>query len=207
MLRGDLQAAGIPYVVEGPDGPLYADFHALRHTSLTLGGRAGIDLRTLQELAGHHSPLLTARYSHRRLYDLAGAVERLPDFLPPGDDPACARTALPATGTDGQIRTYDEKSLRPACAETEETYLRLRTNEEATLSGAPPEELPQEPNLQGIEDGCGGMRRIEETTPGRARTCNLRFRRPMLYPVELQVQMPSLQGVTTLSPLFGLPNH
>src|SRR5262249_1284587 len=24
MLRGDLQAAGIPYVVEGPDGPLYA---------------------------------------------------------------------------------------------------------------------------------------------------------------------------------------
>src|SRR5262249_40664656 len=73
MLRGDLEAAGISYVVEGPDGPLYADFHALRHTYLTLGGRAGIDLLTLQELAGHHSPTLTARYSHRRLYDLAGA--------------------------------------------------------------------------------------------------------------------------------------
>jgi hypothetical protein len=29
--------------------------------------------------------------------------------------------------------------------------------------------------------------RSEENTPGRARTCNLRFRRPMLYPVELQV--------------------
>src|SRR5262249_21007322 len=26
------------------------------------------------------------------------------------------------------------------------------------------------------------------STPGRIRTCNLRFRRPMLYPVELQVQ-------------------
>jgi integrase len=89
MLRGDLQAAGIRYVVEGPDGPLYADFHTLRHTYLTLGGRAGIDLRTLQELAGHHSPVLTAKYSHRRLFDLAGAVERLPNFLPteqaPGD--------------------------------------------------------------------------------------------------------------------------
>lgn len=82
MLRGDLQAAGIPYVVEGPDGPLYADFHALRHTYLTLGGRAGIDLRTLQELAGHQTSHLTERYSHRRLYDLAGAVERLPNFLP-----------------------------------------------------------------------------------------------------------------------------
>ncbi|MHB1524620.1 MAG: tyrosine-type recombinase/integrase [Candidatus Dormibacteria bacterium] len=126
MLRGDLQAAGIPYVVEGPDGPLYADFHALRHTYLTLSGRAGIDLRTLQELAGHHSPILTARYSHRRIYDLAGAVERLPDFLPPNDDPACARTALPATGTDGGTRTYDDISLRPACVQAEETCLRLR---------------------------------------------------------------------------------
>jgi integrase len=41
MLRGDLQTANIPYVVEGPDGPLYADFHSLRHSYLTLGGRAG----------------------------------------------------------------------------------------------------------------------------------------------------------------------
>src|SRR5262249_48010505 len=81
MLRADLADAGIPYAVAGPDGPLYADFHALRHTYLTLAGRAGIDLRTLQELAGHSTPSLTARYSHRRLHDLAGAVEKLPNFL------------------------------------------------------------------------------------------------------------------------------
>ena len=47
MLRTDLDAAGIPYTVEGPEGPEYADFHALRHSYLTLGGRSGIDLRTL----------------------------------------------------------------------------------------------------------------------------------------------------------------
>ncbi len=47
MMRGDLTAAGIPYAVDGPDGPLYADFHVLRHSYLTLGGRSGIDLRTL----------------------------------------------------------------------------------------------------------------------------------------------------------------
>jgi transposase-like protein len=46
-------------------GPLqqvaqYADFHSLRHSYLTLGVRAGIDLRTAQELAGHSTPLLTA---------------------------------------------------------------------------------------------------------------------------------------------------
>ena len=82
------------------DGPLYADFHALRHSYLTLGGRAGIDLRTLQELAGHSTPVLTARYSHRRLYDLAGAVEKLPRFLPVGGTDA-ESPRVRATGTDG----------------------------------------------------------------------------------------------------------
>ncbi|HYT87593.1 MAG TPA: tyrosine-type recombinase/integrase, partial [Gemmataceae bacterium] len=91
--------AGIPYAVEGPDGPRFADFHSLRHSYLTLGGRAGIDLRTLQELAGHSTPVLTARYSHRRLHDLAGAVEKLPNFLPA--DTTAGRLA--ATGTDGFI--------------------------------------------------------------------------------------------------------
>ena len=86
----DLEAAGIPYTVQGGNGPEHADFHALRHTYLTLGGRAGIDLRTLQELAGHSTPLLTARYTHVRLHDQAGAVEKLPGFLPvaePESDP------------------------------------------------------------------------------------------------------------------------
>ena len=81
MIRSDLEAAGIAYAVEGSGGPEYADFHALRHSFLTLGGRSGIDLRTLQELAGHSKPELTARYSHRRLHDLAGAVEKLPNIL------------------------------------------------------------------------------------------------------------------------------
>ena len=100
MLRGDLEVAGIPYVVEGPDGPLHADFHSLRHTYLTLLGRGGVDLRTAQELADHSSPVLTARYSHPRLHDLAGAVEKLPLFLPGRAEGEENR--LKATGTDGQ---------------------------------------------------------------------------------------------------------
>ena len=47
MLRDDLEAAGIPYVVEGPDGPLYADLHALRHTFIAMLDDAG------QPQAGH----------------------------------------------------------------------------------------------------------------------------------------------------------
>ena len=103
MIRADLDAAGIPYVTDGPDGKVYADFHSLRHSYLTLGGRSGIDLRTLQELAGHSKPELTARYSHRRLYDLAGAVDKLPNLVPPaaGPDPVTAEIPLPMTGTGG----------------------------------------------------------------------------------------------------------
>jgi site-specific recombinase XerC len=102
MLRADLEAAGIPYVVEGPDGPEYADFHSLRHSYLTLLGQSGVELRTLMEMAGHSKSELTVRYSHRRLYDLAGAAGKLPSILPPGTGPADQRQQLPATGTDGR---------------------------------------------------------------------------------------------------------
>jgi integrase len=113
MIRKDLDAAGIPYVVGGPDGPLYADFHALRHTYLTLGGRAGIDLRTLQELAGHSTPVLTARYTHRRLYDLTGAIEKLPSFLPaePGRPASCAPVEYEGS-TESDDLAQPEKQTR-----------------------------------------------------------------------------------------------
>ena len=103
--RVDLEAAGIAYFVEGPDGLEYADFHSLRHSYLTLGGRAGIDLRTLQELAGHSDPKLTARYSHRRLYDLAGAVDKLPNLVPSISPVASNASEIPLrmTGTDGDF--------------------------------------------------------------------------------------------------------
>ncbi len=95
MLRRDLEAVGIPYAVESSDGPEFADFHALRHTYLTMLGRNGVDLRTAQELAGHSTPLLTERYSHRRFYDLAGAVDKLPNLVPD-----VAEIPLRMTGTE-----------------------------------------------------------------------------------------------------------
>lgn len=87
MIRADLKTAGIPYAVPGPDGPRFADFHALRHSYLTMFGRSGVDLRTAQELAGHSSPVLTARYSHRNLADLTADAAKLTGFAA-GTDPA-----------------------------------------------------------------------------------------------------------------------
>jgi integrase len=101
MLRIDLKAAGVPYVIDRPDGPLYADFHALRHTYITYLDRGGVSLRTAQELARHSTPTLTARYSHPRLNDMASAAEKLPRFLQ--GKPEGQADALRATGTEGKL--------------------------------------------------------------------------------------------------------
>jgi hypothetical protein len=78
MLADDLAAAGVPYVVQGPDGPLYADFHALRHTYISTLTRAGLSAKQVQELARHATAELSiGRYSHAELPELGEAVGRL----------------------------------------------------------------------------------------------------------------------------------
>ena len=98
MLRIDLDAAGISYEVEGPDGPLFADFHALRHSYVALLDRAGLTLKQAMQLARHSDPKLTmAVYGRAHLHDLGAAVDRLDVPLPPVAAPAAKPDA---TGTD-----------------------------------------------------------------------------------------------------------
>jgi integrase len=79
MLRIDLAAAGVPYEVPGPDGPLFADFHSLRHSFITLMARSGVSPKQAQQLARHGDIRLTMdRYTHLGLADLSAAVGRLP---------------------------------------------------------------------------------------------------------------------------------
>ena len=178
MLRGDLEAAGIPYAVEGPDGPLFADFHALRHSYLTLGGRAGIDLRTLQELAGHSTPTLTARYSHRRLHDLAGAIGKLPSLLPAELPAQQERQVLRATGTDASAsvdgaytpltRTADSGCGPEMVSDYDRPETLLPSTSRNLLS------------LQAVEDGRGQLS-VGDTSEGDGtRTRNHRIDSPVL---------------------------
>ena len=92
MLRGDLEAAGVP--VEDSAGHVL-DFHSLRHTFGTNLALAGVPPKIAQELMRHSDINLTmGTYSHVGLYDLNAAVESLPsipDFSP----------AESATGTTG----------------------------------------------------------------------------------------------------------
>src|SRR5262245_39831131 len=99
MLQCDLEKAGIPYVIDGPDGPLYADFHALRHSFIALLDKSGATLKEAMQLARHSDPRLTmARYGRAQLHDLAEAVGRMPPLLT--DNGMSAGQALRQTGTE-----------------------------------------------------------------------------------------------------------
>jgi hypothetical protein len=91
-----LTRAGIPYE---DDRGRRADFHALRHTYGSRLAKAGIAPRVAMSLMRHTEMDLTMKvYTDPRVFDLAGAVEKLPALVPLLPLPAQA-----ATGTDGAV--------------------------------------------------------------------------------------------------------
>ena len=71
MVRKDMEAAKVPYVIKTLDGDRYADFHALRHSYLSALAASGAAIKELQELARHSDPKLTMA-----VYGQAGAADR-----------------------------------------------------------------------------------------------------------------------------------
>ena len=91
MLREDLQAAEIPYRVDGK----VADFHALRHTCGTWLAAAGTHPKVIQRVMRHSTITLTMdRYTHLFKGDEAAAIATLPDLSSPDAN------SVSATGTD-----------------------------------------------------------------------------------------------------------
>jgi integrase len=105
MLQLDLTTAGVPYSVPGPDGtPLYADFHALRHTFITYLANAGVSPKVAQEMARHSDIRLTMNvYTHASADAMADAANRL---------------ALPAAGSTpaNPLATLSRDELEALCA-------------------------------------------------------------------------------------------
>ena len=58
--------------------------------------------------------MLTARYSHRRLHDLAGAVEQLPNFLPGQGDPGQDRQLPEEFADQGNRQFHRSRTARAA---------------------------------------------------------------------------------------------
>lgn len=79
MLKADLESCSppIPYVIDGIDGPEYADLHSLRHYYVTAMARSS-SLTVAQLAARHGSINVTQRYNHTRNEEIAAAVNLLP---------------------------------------------------------------------------------------------------------------------------------
>jgi integrase len=59
LLTADLKAAGVEYVVAGPECPLFLDLHSFRKFYVSrLAEQPGMDLKTLLDLSRHTSPEL-----------------------------------------------------------------------------------------------------------------------------------------------------
>ena len=155
------------------------------------------------QLARHSDPRLTmAVYGRAQLHDLGQAVRRLPPLLETGSSESAQALA---TGTDpNPIPKFDHGRISvpgqhasvatdgPVCTGFAQTIDIPRMRMSSVESGTEGEgengtvRKPQYPH--GVEANCSSMRTDESTTPGGARTPNLRFRRPLLYPVELRAR-------------------
>ena len=179
MLRIDLEAAGVSYVVQGPDGPLYADFHSLRHSYVALLDRAGLTLKEMMQLARHSDPKLTAaRYGRVGLHDLSDAVGRMPCLLPRG---TAGGERLQSTETADTSAAAAGTKVGTNLAQTGDSgRSRVMTGDDGTPDGAV---AVNHCPLRGLRTSEDDKRVVRTVPPAGIRTCDPRFRKPMLYPL------------------------
>jgi integrase len=115
------------YEVQGPDGPLFADFHSLRHSYITLLERSGVSPKMAQQLARHSDIRQTMqRYTHATLLDLGAAVAACRPCCRNGRTKSARRPASPA-----------RMALRPAGYRPTRSAGRTRTRSRECLSWRP----------------------------------------------------------------------
>jgi integrase len=84
MIRKDLAAAGIPF--QDDDGRRF-DFHAMRGQFISLLAAKGVHPKVAQTLARHSTITLTMDYyTHLDVFDVAGALEKLPELPGTSDE-------------------------------------------------------------------------------------------------------------------------
>ena len=201
MLRVDLEAAGI----EHTDGAgQRIDFHALRHTFITLLARSGVHPKTAQDLARHSDINLTlSRYSHTIIEQQSEALARLPDLMPAVEADEAVRTGttdefvlpvcLPFLGEPGGT----SKDLQERGSETKSARKNSGNAIKIGVSGTSKVEPPLglEPRTCGLQNRC-------DTSPTKdtPKTCkNSKNVLPVCLP-DLNAIDPDLQAVAAAWP-------
>lgn len=138
------------------DSGRYADFHSLRHTTGTWLAASGVHPKVAQSIMRHSDINLTMS---RYSHTLLGAEAEAIASLP--DCSPSSRERQKATGTDGKT----DLALNSAFLGAAQVGSNAPQCKDAPLNDTKNRVL---------------------TTPGRTRTFDLRFRKPMLYPAELR---------------------
>ncbi len=172
MLRDELADAKVPH---RDDSRRIVDFHALRHTFVTLLATSRVHPKTAQALGQHSTITLTMdHYTHSFLGDEMAALAGLPDL----DSPAELRAA--ATGTDAH------SDLAPHLAEQHGSEGSSEARESTRVVQLPCSGSHERPSIsleashpfvvpgtRVARDGFG--------TRGRARTFDLMIKSHLLY--------------------------
>jgi hypothetical protein len=96
-----LEAAGVPFCVEVPNGKAYADFHALRHSFCSALAAAGTNPKVLQSLARHSDIRLTLdTYTHMDRSEESKAINRM---RMPGQGPISPLAGLTRDELEGAV--------------------------------------------------------------------------------------------------------
>jgi integrase len=155
VLRVDLEAAGIPY--RDGNGEV-ADFHALRHSYITILVKSGVSPKLAQTLARHSTITLTMdRYTHVTLFDQTKAIGSIPALLPgrSGDS-----AAMQATGTDFAPRPRLDQTGDVSCVP-------VRSDEESSTGGRIGPDKRNSFELLAFEEECGLVGAGAESAPCR----------------------------------------
>lgn len=137
------------------------DFHSLRTTLCTWMDRAGISLRTRQEIARHSSAMLTVgTYTALRSDDAARALELLPELR----IGSLAAHSAAATGTDGPSVSADADSAN----ERPRRRARAQDSRRAGLVGTREDTsgLSRMEAAPGLEPGLTDLQSVDGNPPG-----------------------------------------
>jgi integrase len=168
MLRADLTAAGIAY--KDADGGI-VDFHALRHTFITLVVNSGASVKVAQVLARHSTPTLTiGRYAHADMADKQAALNALPSLTVRAEE---ARTGSAPTLPEQPGVTINRPGRAPNAHQTGDVQGRDVSESCAKEGGAglaPPHCNP----LDSSDLGTSGrpVAESDASAPRRTRTYN-----------------------------------
>ncbi len=191
MLKADLDAVNIPYV---DDEGHYADFHALRHSTGSLLAASGVHPKVVQSIMRHSDINLTmSRYTHIFRGQESEAVASMPDLSSPSKEAQETR----ATGADVMVAdgaykpAYKKLAKKPYSVCNHSSLIGTSDKDKITSN---PTQTERSKSLKVAELGTkkepmsSADTGSKSNAPVGIRTPNLRFRRPMLYPIELQAQ-------------------